>query len=220
MKAMRRGVGAVLTLSAVYASGQAHAAGFYIQEQNAAGVGRAQAGNVVAADDASTLYFNPAGLTELDGIQAAGAIDIIIPTAKLTDNGSRLRSTGAFLASPASGGFSSPGTNDGGNPGSATPIPDFFIGGPIEGTPISLGIGMTAPFGFATKYAQGSFSRYDSIDTFLATIDIAPTIAVKLNDYISVGLGLDEQYAYVKLRAALPNPLVPGGPTGRPPTAA
>src|SRR5271167_716292 len=100
-----RGVGAMLALSAIAVSGVASAAGFYVQEQSAAGVGRAQAGNVAAADDASTIYFNPAGLSELEGLQAAGGIDLIVPDAGLTNNGSVNRSTGAFLASPASGGF-------------------------------------------------------------------------------------------------------------------
>ena len=52
-----RTFGAVLAVSAVAVSGAASAGGFYIQEQSAAGVGRAQAGNVAAADDASTIYF-------------------------------------------------------------------------------------------------------------------------------------------------------------------
>ena len=56
-EACRKG-GAVLALSALVGSGSAFAGGFYIQEQSAAGVGRAQAGNGVAADDASTIYFN------------------------------------------------------------------------------------------------------------------------------------------------------------------
>jgi long-chain fatty acid transport protein len=44
-------------------------------------------------------------------------------------------------------------------------------------------------------------------------LDIAPSVAWKVNDWISIGAGLDEQYAHVKLDTALPNPLVPGGPT-------
>ena len=84
-------IGASLSLAA----SQAHAAGFFIQEQNAAGVGRAQAGNVVAADDASTIFFNPAGMSLLQGMQATVGVDVIIPKASLTDLGSTTRSTGA-----------------------------------------------------------------------------------------------------------------------------
>lgn len=74
-------------------------------------------------------------------------------------------------------------------------------------------MGLSAPFGFASKFDQNSFARYNSIDSYIATIDIAPTIAVKLNDWLSIGLGLDEQYAYVKLRSAVPDAFALGGPS-------
>ena len=80
-----RGVGAMLAFSAIAVSGAASAGGFYIQEQSAAGVGRAQAGNVAAADDASTIYYNPAGMTQLPGVQVDQGIDLIVPDAGLTD---------------------------------------------------------------------------------------------------------------------------------------
>lgn len=51
------------------------AAGFYIQEQGASGLGRAYAGEAAIASDASTIYFNPAGMTRLesDEVQVGGA---------------------------------------------------------------------------------------------------------------------------------------------------
>jgi len=199
---IKRDLGAFAALSALMISGAASAGGFYIQEQSAAGVGRAQAGNVAIADDASTLYFNPAGLTQLPGIQADQGIDLIVPDAHLTDLGTTDHSA---LAGP-----SKPQGGNGGNPGSATPIPDFFLSAHIPDSSVTLGFGVTAPFGFASKFEQDSFARYDSIDSFVETIDFAPTIAIKLNDWLSIGLGLDEQYAYVKLRSAVPDPFTPG----------
>jgi long-chain fatty acid transport protein len=199
------GFGAMLALSAIAVSGAASAGGFYIQEQSAAGVGRAQAGNVAAADDASTIYFNPAGMTQLPGVQLDNGIDLIVPDASLTDLGTTEHSP----VSPSS----KPGGGNGGNPGSATPIPDFFLSAQIPDQQVWLGLGVTAPFGFASKFEQDSFARYDSIDSFVETIDIAPTIAIKFNDWLSFGLGLDEQYAYVKLRSAVPDALAAGGPS-------
>jgi long-chain fatty acid transport protein len=202
---VNHGLGAMLALSAIAVSGAASAGGFYIQEQSAAGVGRAQAGNVAAADDASTIYFNPAGMTQLPGVQLDNGIDLIVPSASLTDLGT----TDHSPVSPSS----RPGGGNGGNPGSASPIPDFFVSAQVPDYPVWVGLGVTAPFGFASKFEQDSFARYDSIDSFVETIDIAPTIAIKLNDWLSVGLGLDEQYAYVKLRSAVPDALAAGGPS-------
>ncbi len=194
----RRKTIVAMALAGVALPGTALAGGFYIQEQSAAGVGRAQAGNVVAADDASTLYFNPAGMTELPGVQFDSGIDLIVPSASLSDRGT-VDHTPYVPDAPPLG-------NSGGNPGSATPVPNAYLTAEIPDSPVTVGIGLTAPFGFASKYAQGSFARYDSIDSFVETIDIAPTIAVKVNDWLSLGVGLDEQYAYIKLRSALPNP--------------
>ena len=192
---LKRDLSAFAALSALMISGAASAGGFYIQEQSAAGVGRAQAGNVAIADDASTLYFNPAGLTQLPGIQADEGIDLIVPDAKLTDLGTTDHSAFSAPSKPQGG--------NGGNPGSSTPIPDFFLSAQIPDSSVTLGFGVTAPFGFASKFEQDSFARYDSIDSFVETIDFAPTIAIKLNNWLSIGLGLDEQYAYVKLRSAV-----------------
>jgi long-chain fatty acid transport protein len=200
-----RSVGAILAMSAVAVSGAASAAGFYIQEQSAAGVGRAQAGNVAAADDASTIFFNPAGLSQLPGVQIDTGIDLIVPQASLKDLGSVDHSPVAPNSLPGGG--------NGGNPGSATPVPDFFLSAQIPDTGVTLGLGVTAPFGFASKFEQNTFARYDSIDSYIATIDIAPTIAVQLNDWLSIGLGLDEQYIYAKLRSAVPDAFAAGGPS-------
>jgi len=200
-----RGIGAMLALSAIAASGVASAAGFYVQEQSAAGVGRAQAGNVAAADDASTIYFNPAGMTQLPGVQVDQGISLIVPDASLTDQGSTVHSPFA--------GTTKPGGGNGGNPGSASPLGNFYASAQIPDAPVWVGFGLTVPFGFAAKYAQNSFARYDSIDSYVETFDFAPTIAIKFNDWLSFGIGLDEQYAYVKLRSAVPDPLAIGGPS-------
>ena len=200
-----RGLGAVLAVSAVAASGAASAAGFYIQEQSAAGVGRAHAGNVAAADDASTIYYNPAGMTQLPGIQVDQGITVIVPDAGLTDRGTVDHSPVAPN--------SFPGGSNGGNPGSATPLGNFYVSAQIPDQPVWVGFGVSVPYGFAAKYEQDTFARYDSIDSYVETFDFAPTIAVKFNDWLSFGIGLDEQYAYVKLRSAVPDALAAGGPS-------
>jgi long-chain fatty acid transport protein len=200
-----RGLGAVLAVSAIAASGTASAAGFYIGEQSAAGVGRAQAGNVAISDDAGTIYYNPAGMTQLPGVQVDQGIDLIVPDAGLTDRGTVDHTPAAANSFPGGG--------NGGNPGSATPLGNFYVSAQIPDQQIWVGLGVSVPFGFAAKYAQDTFARYDSIDSYVETFDFAPTVAFKLNDWLSFGIGLDEQYAYVKLRSAIPDALAAGGPS-------
>ncbi len=192
-----------LTLSALTAtlllSGahQVQAAGFYIQEQSVKGLGTAFAGSTTSLDDASTVYFNPAGMTKLERMQLNIGVDILAPDAKIKDTGT-VNAVG--------------GTNPTGNPYSVTPVPHAFAVVPLEdltGLPLWAGIGITAPFGLGSDYTDGSFAQFDSTDTHLKTMNIAPSIAYKATDWLSLGAGLDIQQADGNLKSAV----FVGGPT-------
>ena len=90
------------------------ASGFALIEQNASGLGNAYAGQAAAAEDASTVFFNPAGMTKLSGRQILVAGHIIVPSAKFNDTGS----------SAAGGGFAL-GAN-GVDGGSAALVPSLY----------------------------------------------------------------------------------------------
>ena len=76
---------ALLSVSAGHALG----AGFALQEQNASGLGHAYAGGAAAAEDVSTIFYNPAGLVRLQTMQVVAAGNIICPSVKFHDNGSQ-----------------------------------------------------------------------------------------------------------------------------------
>jgi len=167
----------------------AKAAGFYIQEQSIKGLGSAFAGSVTSIEDASTIYFNPAGMTKLDGMQINTGVNLLIPRSDLEDTGSTL------LAAPIGG-------NNGGNPYEPTPVPNFYAAYPLE-SDIWLGFGVSAPFGLANDYHDGWFGRYDSTETKLTTIDVSPTVAWKAAEWLSIGGGLNFQYADAELKSAV-----------------
>ncbi|HCF29121.1 MAG TPA: aromatic hydrocarbon degradation protein, partial [Cyanobacteria bacterium UBA11049] len=60
-----------------------------------------------------------------------------------------------------------------------------------------------SPFGLKTKYNQNWVGRYYAIDSELTTININPTLAAKLTDNLSVGVGVNLQYADAKLTNAI-----------------
>ncbi len=70
------------------APGALLAAGFYLQEQSVSGLGRAFAGEAAIASDASTIYFNPAGMTRLEAAELQAAVHLLVPKASVTDGGS------------------------------------------------------------------------------------------------------------------------------------
>lgn len=172
---------------------QAQAAGFYIQEQSVSGLGSAFSGSVTNIDDASTVYFNPARITELDGIQIQAGAHLLIPNAELTNTGS--------TENIALGGGAITG-GDGGNPYSPSPVPNFFATYQISNQ-FWAGLGVTAPFGLANEYDSNWFGRYDSIKTDLTVMDIQPSVAFKANDQFSIGAGLNIQYADAELTNAV-----------------
>src|SRR6266700_2862421 len=79
---------AIGSLALAVAAGQAFGAAFALQEQNASGLGHAYAGGAAAAEDVSTIFYNPAGLVRLQTMQVVVAGNVICPQAKLNNNGS------------------------------------------------------------------------------------------------------------------------------------
>jgi long-chain fatty acid transport protein len=173
------------------------AAGFYIQEQSVSGLGRAFAGEAAIASDASTIYFNPAGMTKLKAPEFQVAVHLLVPTAEVTDGGS------TFNGTPYTG-------SNGGNPYDPSPVPNLFYARPVNER-TWVGLGITAPFGLASDYDSDFFARYDSTETSLKVIDIAPSVAYAINDRVSIGGGLNIQYADATLKTAIADPVF--GPT-------
>lgn len=183
----------VLALGSALLPLTANAAGFYIQEQSVSGLGSAFSGSVTNINDPSTIYFNPAGMTKLEGIQAQAAAHLLVPSSDLTDTGST--ENVALGGGAISGG-------DGGNPYSPSPVPNGFYSHQANDQ-FWFGVGVTAPFGLGNEYDDDWFGRYDSIETELLTIDVQPTVAFKVNDALSFGAGLNIQYVDAKLTNAV-----------------
>ncbi len=206
-----RAISRMLALSAAGAllalPPSALAGGFYLKEQSAEGVGRAFAGETALASDASTVYFNPAGMTRFSRpVATAGAYALFIDSEQ-TDQGTTRTAAGPL------GSFSA-GGNDGGNPfDTLTPTGNFYAVAPIDDDRWWAGIGINTPYGFQSDYDPGFFGRYDSLKSDLMTVNIQPSIAYKLNEIVSIGGGINFQYVDVELTNALPN-AVPGSPDG------
>ncbi len=96
-------------LLAVLSASPALAGGFYLQEQSPTAVGRAFAGEAAIADNAATVYFNPAGMTHLPGANLDFGTQLLFVNSHQRDTGSTRTYPGVPGAFPVGGG-------DGGNP--------------------------------------------------------------------------------------------------------
>jgi long-chain fatty acid transport protein len=158
-------------------SGSGYANGFALSEQSASGLGNAFAGGGASVEDASTLFFNPAGMSYLPDNQLVGAIHALRPSTEFKNSGSH-----------NVGGLATHG-GDGGDAGNWTLLPNIYFAKEISDT-IRLGIGINAPFGLNTEYDKGWVGRYQAMKSVLKTININPSIAFEVSDRVSLGLGM------------------------------
>lgn len=173
----------------------AQAAGFALIEQSASGIGNAFAGGGAVAEDASTIFFNPAGMTYIQGTQLAGAIHLIKPSAEFDNNGSVAGAgAGPFPSRPLGG--------SGGDAGDLSVVPNFYYKRDLTDT-VKLGLGINAPFGLKTEYDKDWIGRFQAIKSELKTVNINPAIAFKLNDQLSIGAGISAMWAQAELTSAI-----------------
>lgn len=197
---------ATLIAVALLAPVSAQAGGFYLQEQSPKETGRAMSGGAAAGDDPSTVYFNPAAMTRLPGIQLSTGGVLLSAKANQANRGSTRSVPSSPTLVPVTGA-------GGGNPfADVIPIPSAYATAQL-GDRLWLGIGVNAPFGLKLDYDAGFFGRYDSLHTDLKTYNVQPSLAWKLSDSLSIGGGVDVQYVKVRLTNALPQ-LAPGGADG------
>ncbi|WP_296808128.1 outer membrane protein transport protein [Thiocapsa sp.] len=182
------------------------AGGIYVPMKGAAATGSANVGLASAARDGSTLFYNPAGMTQLGGTFVEIGVDAINADIAVDNRGSQARTLGSGGREVLYGG--SRGHGDG-----WIPVPNLFLGTPVMDGRLWIGLAVTSPFGLELDYSPEWFGRYDSYDNSIKTLDIAPTLAYRINDAWSIGGGIDVQYADAELISALPDPLNLGGPS-------
>jgi len=187
---------AVAAALAAYAGG-AQASGFALIEQNASGLGNAYAGAAAVAEDASTIFFNPAGMTRLPGKQVVGVIHAISPNSKFTNTSS------ALPAPHALGG-------NGGDAGDLAWVPNAYFSWMVNPN-WSFGVGVSAPFGLKTEYESNWIGRFQGIKSEIKTINVNPAVAFKASEAVSVGFGLN----YQTIEATLTNAVNLGATEGR-----
>ena len=184
-------------------SGQINASGFAIIEQSASGMGNAFA-NTAEAADASTVFFNPAGMSRLSGTQVTSALHYISPGADYSDKGSSVNP--ALTASLTGNSTTSvpnslkgDGTLDA---GLSAVVPNLYFVSEITDK-INFGLGINAPFGLATEYDDGWVGRYHALRSEVKTLNINPSLSFKINQMVSFGFGLNAQYEETTLSNAV-----------------
>lgn len=167
----------------------ARAGGLMLYEIATPDVGLAAAGWAARAEDASTLFKNPAGMSRLDGAQIQTGVQLTYGDVQFTPNAD----TSARL-----------GSNDGGNAIGALPALSLFYSQQL-GEKWRVGLGTLSYFGLAEEYDQGWVGRYYVQKSSLLGVSLLPTASYQVNDWLSLGAGLNAMYGYLNTETAVNN---------------
>ncbi|HET7201061.1 MAG TPA: outer membrane protein transport protein [Burkholderiales bacterium] len=170
-----------LAVAGAFAGGVSHAraSGFALIEESASGLGTSFAGAAAAAEDASTIFYNPAGMSLLPGMQVSAGLDFINLSAKFSDS-----------ASTAAGGR--PLGGNGGDAGGLATVPNVYFAMDVA-PDWKVGVGLSVPFGLKTEYTSDWVGRFQAIKSDISTFNLNPSASYKVNDKVSLGFGLDYQ---------------------------
>ncbi len=203
------GLGAFFLLSGM---STAYAGGFQLFEQNVSSLGNAYAGTAAVAQDASTAFYNPAGLTLLNSPEidaSASYIDLDIDAHVKSATSNSL--VGLLLGAPPVPVLG----NDHVSAGSRNIVPALNAAFP-QCHRFAFGMSITSPYGLNTHYDGSSKVKYLATWSKVSTIDVGPSAALQLTPQFSVGAGVDIQYLKANLYQKVPVgetiPAIFGGP--------
>jgi long-chain fatty acid transport protein len=171
---------AAVMLSSVCAMNTS-ANGFRLADQDAFATARGEA-FVATADNPSAVYYNPAGITQLEGGNLRGGLyGIYLNPGYTPTNHSRTFHSSDNLAA----------------------VPQLFYTCTPKDSRLSLGLGVYAPYGGSMNWPQDTGFRTVATEGKLTYLTLNPVVAVKLLPQLSFGGGLMVNYVNMDLEQGL-----------------
>ena len=180
-----------LGVAIALASSQLFASGFALNEQSVSGMGTGFAGRSSSADDASTIYGNPAGMSRLKREQITVGGAAVIAKTDISGRGSNLGGKMDGDMVPFVG------------------VPMGYYVKPIDDH-WSLGFGVYVPFGLVTDYGSNHAARYWGKKSHVEVVTFQPTVSYAFNDKVSIGFGPTINRIKGELGSSTINPRSPG----------
>jgi long-chain fatty acid transport protein len=169
-------------------TGPAWSGGLYLNEFGTPSMGVAGAGANAVANDASTSFHNAAGMTRIKGNELMGTAGVLNATVKFDPDAD----------TPVSGG-------DGGNAGGPAPIIGGFYVHSLSDK-WKLGANLITITGAVLDYDDDWTGRYLNTEVTLLSMTLYPSIAYRVNKWLSLGGGPQIMYADLEMKAKAPPP--------------
>jgi long-chain fatty acid transport protein len=184
---------AIFALIGLIFSTPAWAGGLALYELGTPDVGTAAAGWSARAQDASTAFTNPAGMTRLERSQMLAGVQPLYINAEFDTDSSTF------------------GGGDGGNAGGWVPAAGLYYVHDLT-QEWKLGVAAASYFGLGLDYNDKWAGRYYVTKAELLTFGITPTVAYQVNSWLSIGAGPSFIYGRLEQKAAINNAVAEGDP--------
>lgn len=169
-----------LALCAALTSTSVFSAGFQVSEQSASGLGRAFAGEAAIADNAAVISRNPAAMTKFNTMTVSVVGSVVIPDVDV-------------IAHDAPNGIQTAK-----NVAPTAFVPASYFIQPLNER-FSWGLALFSGYGVTTDYPADFYDGTSAGKTSLVAINLNPSIAYKVNNQLSLGVGLNAVYAKAEL---------------------
>lgn len=176
--------------AAMLASSSTFANGFSINEQSVKGMGQSYAGRSSSAQDATTVFGNPAGMSKLERETFSLGLSVAVPVVDVS-NPKASNSFGAVSGT----------VNDDITPPAF--IPSNYYVKPLN-EKWAFGMGIYSPFGLGTDYDHDSSVRYVADKSEILMVNLQPTLSYRVTDDFSIGVGIIASYLQGNFSSALP----------------
>jgi long-chain fatty acid transport protein len=168
-------------------SGWANAGGIMLYDFGSPDVGLASAGYAARAQDASTVFTNPAGMSRLEKSQVLGGLQALY---------------GDMEFSPGSA--TTVAGSDGGNAIGWMPGGSLFAVQKLN-QDVSMGFGMLSYFGLTQSFDDDWVGRYFIQESTLMGFTLMPAVSYRVNNHLYIGAGLNLMYGYLDEDVAVKN---------------
>ncbi len=197
--------GVVIPVLALAGAGEASAGGFGLREQSSYYQGTSFAGVAAGGWGLASMYWNPAAISFVPGLQVEGNVSYVAPHASIDVNRATAPITGTNL-----GTFGVSDIVDN------AAIPAMYASYAWERW--AVGVSVNAPFGLVTDAPCNWSGRFYGCYSRIYDVNVQGNVAYKVNDWLVIGGGVSVNYMDARLNQAQINGVTAAGPvlgTGR-----
>ena len=158
----------LIAVAVAGASCHVMANGLAVNEQSVSGMGTSFAGRSSSAQDASTVFGNPAGMSRLQRAEISGGVAAIWPETDIDTANTNGTSKGDIAPDAQ--------------------VPFAYYVRPLNDQ-WHVGLGLYVPFGVISDYEKSFAGRGNGLYSKVQVTTLQPTFSYRINDRVAVGFG-------------------------------